>query len=313
LRGSSTRPLAEVDVAPAGDDELELWVRLRNAVDPQLPVEVAGVRRQREREPTANQLLARLDGEPVGAAVACEQGDLRGTDVAVAFFGVVVGHRRHGVGTALYRAVSDHARGIGKARLQVDLWEDERDGRGFLEPRGFVEVERFARVHLDLEGADVHDPAPPKGVELVTLAGHAHLAPSMYETAREAYADMPSADPIEVSFDDFHGWEVERPSLRADLSFLALAGGEVVGFGTVDMHGDAAFNSLTAVRRSWRHRGVATAVKAAQIRAAKEAGLTGLTTFSERRNVPMRTLNERLGYQALPDQLRLRGPLADGD
>src|SRR5262249_44387686 len=120
----------------------------------------------------------------------------------------------------------------------------------------------------------------------------------------------PSADPIEVSFEDFHGWEVERPSLRGDLSFLALAGGEVIGFGTIDMHGNAAFNSLTAVRRSWRHRGVASALKAAQIRAAKEAGATGLTTFSERRNVPMRTLNEKLGYEPLPDQVRLRGPLA---
>ncbi len=305
--------MAEVVVAPAGDDELELWVRLRNAVDPQLPVDVSGVRRQRDREPTAKQLLARLAGEPVGAAVAYEQGDLRGTDVAVAFFGVVAGHRRRGAGTALYRAVSDHARAIGKARLQVDLWEDELDGRRFLERRGFVEVERFARVRLDLARAVVPDAVPPEGVELVTLAGHTHLAPTMYETAREAYADMPSTDPIEVTFEDFQGWEVERPSLRADLSFLALADGEVVGFGTVDMHGDAAFNSLTAVRRSWRHRGVATAVKAEQIRAAKEAGLTGLTTFSERRNVAMRTLNEKLGYQALPDQLRLRGSLASSD
>jgi mycothiol synthase len=302
--------LADVAVASAGDDELELWAELRNEVDPQLPVDVEGVRRQREREPTVRHLLVRLDGEPVGAGVAYEQGDLRGTDVAVAFFGVVAGRRGRGAGTALYRAVSEHARAIGKARLQVDLWEDEHDGRRFLEPRGFVEVERFARVRLDLATAAVPDADPPTGVELVTLAGHADLAGSMYETALEAYADMPSTDPIEVSFEDFHAWEVERPSLRGDLSFLAVAGGAVVGFGTIDMHGDVAFNSLTAVRRAWRHRGVASAIKAAQIRAAKEAGLGGLTTFSERRNVPMRTLNERLGYAPLPDQLRLRGPLA---
>ena len=210
----------------------------------------------------------------------------------------------------LYRAVSEHARTIGKARLQVDLWEDEHDGLRFLARRGFVEVERFARVRLDLAQAVVPDAVPPAGVELVTLAGHRELAPSMYSTAREAYADMPSTDPIDVSFEDFRGWEVERPSLRSDLSFLALAGGEVIGFGTIDTHGDSAFNSLTAVRRSWRQHGVASAIKAAQIRAAKEAGLDGLTTFSERRNVPMRTLNTKLGYEPLPDQVRLRGPFA---
>ena len=301
--------MADVVVAPVGDDELELWVELRNAIDPQFPVDVEGVRR-RERDPTSQHLLVRVDGRPAGAGFAYEQGDLRGTDVAVAFFGVVAGQRRRGLGTALYRAVSEHARAIGKARLQVDVWEDEHDGLGFLQPRGFVEVERFARVRLDLGRVAVPDASPPAGVELVTLAGNTALAPSMYATAREAYADMPSADPIEVSFEDFRGWEVERPSLRGDLSFLALVDGEVIGFGTIDMHGDAAFNSLTAVRRSWRHRGVASAIKAAQIGAAKEAGLAGLTTFSERRNVPMRTLNEKLGYEPLPDQVRLRGPLA---
>ncbi len=302
--------MAELEIAAVEDGDVETWVELRNAVDPQLPVDGDGVRRMRRREPTARHLLARLNGEAIGAGVAYEQGDLRGTDVAVAFFGVVAPRRGQGAGTALYRAVSEHAEAIGKTRLQVDLWEDEHDGVRFLERRGFEEVERFARVRLDLAGADAPSDAPSAGVELVTLAGHTDLAESMYETALEAYADMPSTDPIEVSFEDFRGWEVERPSLRGDLSFLAVAGGEVIGFGTIDMHGDEGFNSLTAVRRAWRHRGVATAIKSAQIRAAKEAGLPSLTTFSERRNVPMRTLNEKLGYRSLPDQLRLRGPLA---
>jgi GNAT superfamily N-acetyltransferase len=87
----------------------------------------------------------------------------------------------------------------------------------------------------------------------------------------------------------------------------------VIGFGTVSVIGDGreGWNSLTAVRRAWRRRGVATAIKRAQIEAARRAGLEGLTTFSEMRNEPMRTLNERLGYRPLPSQLRLRGPLAD--
>jgi GNAT superfamily N-acetyltransferase len=255
-------------------------------------------------------VLASLDGEHVGVGVAAEQGDLRSADVAVAFLGVVPEHRRRGVGSALYRALSDHARGIGKGRLQVDLWEDEGDALRFLSHRGFEEVERFARVRLDLADADVPPAAPPPGVALVPLEGRRHLAGSMYETAVEAYADMPSTDPIEVSFDDFHDWEIDRPNLRADLSILAVVEGEVVGFGTVDFHGDQAFNSLTAVRRAWRRRGVASAIKRAQIEAARAAGVATLTTFSERRNVPMRTLNERLGYRPLPDQLRLRGPLA---
>ena len=301
--------MAEIRVEPLGDALIEQWVAIRNAVDPQLPVTADDVRRWRERENTVDHVLGYLGGDLVGAAWAQEQGDLRNTDVATAFFAVVADARRNGVGSALYRAVSEHARAIGKARLQVDLWDDEPDGLGFLGARGFEEVERFARVRLDLAAAGAVAARAPAGVELVTLQGNEHLARSMYATALEAYADMPSTDPIEVTFEDFRGWEVERPTLRPDLSFLALADGEVVGFGTIDLHGDEAWNSHTGVRRSWRRRGVATAIKRAQIEAAKAAGLRTLTTFSEMRNIPMRALNEQLGYLPLPDQVRLRGPL----
>jgi GNAT superfamily N-acetyltransferase len=302
--------LPELAVVAVDDAEVGLWVQLRNAVEPQFPATADGVRLHRRHEPTARHVLALVDGDAVGVGVASEQGDLRSTDVAVAFFGVLRQYRRRGVGSALYRALSEHARTIGKARLQIDLWEDEHDGRVYLERRGFVEVERFARVRLELPDAVVPAAMAPPGVELVPLAGHTHLARSMYETALEAYGDMPSTDPIESTFEDFRGREIERPDVRADLSILALAEGEVIGFGTIDMHGDEGFNSLTAVRRSWRRRGVASAIKRAQIEAATAAGLTSLTTFSEKRNIPMRTLNERLGYRPLPDQLRLRGPLA---
>jgi mycothiol synthase len=309
-RASSAAPLSEIAVVPLEDGDVELWAELRNVVDPQIAATAEGVRRHRQHEPTAGYFLARFGEEAAGVGVAAEQGDLRSTDVAVAFFGVVPEQRRKGIGSALYRELSEHARSIGKGRLQVDLWEDEHEARGFLDRRGFAEVERFARVRLELADARIPPTADHPGIHLVPLEGHTHLAGSMYETAVEAYTDMPSADPIETTFEEFHDREVERPGLRGDLSILAVVEDEVVGFGTIDVHGDEAFNSLTAVRRAWRRRGVASAIKRAQIQAAKAAGVTSLTTFSEKRNIPMRTLNEKLGYRPLPDQLRLRGPLA---
>jgi GNAT superfamily N-acetyltransferase len=304
--------LADVSVRRLSADDVDLWVELRNAVDPQLPVTSEGVRRWLEDERTAEHVLGSLDGEDVGAAFCQEQGDLRHTDVAGAFFGVLPGSRRQGVGSALYAAVSDHARRLGKARLQVDLWEDEHDGLRFLEPRGFGEVERFARVRLELDDARLPDTLGPAEVEVVPMEQCLDLAPQLFEVAREAAADMPSADPIEFSYEDWYGWEIRRETLRHDLGRVALAGGEPIGFGSISVIGDSdhGWNSITAVRRSWRRCGVATAIKRAQIEAARAAGLTSLTTFSEKRNIPMRTLNERLGYRPLPDQLRLRGPLA---
>ena len=79
--------------------------------------------------------------------------------------------------------------------------------------------------------------------------------------------------------------------------------------GAVPASNDAE-NVMTAVKRTWRRRGVASALKAAQVAAAKAAGFSGIVTLNETRNEPMRRLNERLGYQAKPAQLRMRGPLA---
>ncbi len=295
-----------------GADDVELWVRVHNEVDRQLPVTAEGVRHGRRHASTLTHFLCRLGGEPVGAASCLEQGDLRSTDVAVAFFGVLRKSRRNGGGQALYKAVSNHARSIGKARLQCDLWEDEADGMAFLERRGFVESERFARVRLDLTRVRLPESAPPQGVEVVPFEQCLHLALGLFKVGREGADDMPSADPIEFGYEEWKMWEIERESLRHDIGQVALVDGEPVGFGTIAVSGDSdeGWNEHTAVLRAWRRRGIAMAIKLAQIRAAQAAGLRGLTTFSEVRNVPMRALNEQLGYRPLPDQVRLRGPLA---
>jgi GNAT superfamily N-acetyltransferase len=60
-----------------------------------------------------------------------------------------------------------------------------------------------------------------------------------------------------------------------------------------------------------RRQGVATALKAAQIEAARRAGFSRLLTSNEERNLPMRRLNQKLGYRADPARstVVMRGPL----
>ena len=68
---------------------------------------------------------------------------------------------------------------------------------------------------------------------------------------------------------------------------------------------------MTGVKRAWRGRGVAGALKRAQIAWAKEQGYERLSTTNELRNEPIRRLNERLGYREAPGHIVVRGPLAD--
>jgi GNAT superfamily N-acetyltransferase len=136
----------------------------------------------------------------------------------------------------------------------------------------------------------------------------------MYEVALDAERDIPGYV-ADRTFEAFRAQDVDRPSVKSGLTFVAPAGDDVVGYAVLHAHGHGhghgAQHGLTAVKRAWRRRGVATALKRSQIAAAKDAGFARLVTESENRNVPMRTLNEKLGFRPEPSlsTALLRGPL----
>jgi len=98
---------------------------------------------------------------------------------------------------------------------------------------------------------------------------------------------------------------------RPDATFVALAGAEVIGYSKFSLTAarpNSAFHDLTAVKRAWRGRGIAGALKATQIRWAKEHGFEELRTTNEERNEPIRRLNARLGYRPAPGVIYVEGP-----
>ena len=100
---------------------------------------------------------------------------------------------------------------------------------------------------------------------------------------------------------------------RPDATFVALAGDEVVGYAKFHLSSarpGVAVHDLTGVKRSWRGRGIARALKAAQIAWAMREGYERLETANELRNAPIRKLNTEFGYRPIPGRALLRGPLA---
>ena len=94
---------------------------------------------------------------------------------------------------------------------------------------------------------------------------------------------------------------------------VALSGGDVVGYTGLRRRGaisPIAENMLTAVRRHWRRRGIATALKREQIARARTAGIEQIFTTNDETNAGMRGVNARLGYRPAPTQIVVSGPLA---
>jgi GNAT superfamily N-acetyltransferase len=98
-----------------------------------------------------------------------------------------------------------------------------------------------------------------------------------------------------------------------DLSFVALDRDRVVGYAIIQQHKQGTGeHSMTGVARSYRGRGIALALKEAQIAAAKAAGYETLRTQNDLGNAPMRRVNEKLGYVRKFEWIHLGGPLLEG-
>ena len=109
-------------------------------------------------------------------------------------------------------------------------------------------------------------------MRIVSRAEQPDAVEAMYEVACEAEPDIPGGAPVRA-YDVWRATEIDRPSLEPELTFLALAGDEVVGYAILDSLRGEAWHRLTAVKRAWRGRGIATALKRAQIDASKGEGI----------------------------------------
>jgi GNAT superfamily N-acetyltransferase len=303
----------EIDVRRAADraDE-ELSLELFNAVWPQHAVTMAEVDSFKRAALAHADHIARFDGEPAGSGFVAILPQR--PSVGSALLTVLAERRRRGVGTALYRELSRWCAAQGVETIEAMVEADDEESLGYARRRGFIEVERYPKRVLKLGDLVAPTVAPPSGVEIVSWADRPEVARGIYAVAVEVYADVPGGeDEVMEPFEDWLAHDMQGSSDRPDATFVALAGDEVVGyakFSVTAAQPTVAFHDMTGVKRPWRGRGVAGALKRAQIGWAKANGYERLETGNEVRNEPIRRLNVSLGYRETPGRVLMRGPLA---
>jgi GNAT superfamily N-acetyltransferase len=287
------------------DADLEDMIGVQALVRPDWQPKLENLRHNLEANPDLRYFVGRLGDEPVACGFVEPWGDFSQGDVAV-----VPARRGGGIGSALFAEISARARGLGRTEIQGEVQESDAESRAFFEHRGFVPVGGEKAVVLELEGIDPPEVWPPDGVRIVTRAEVPDRLDEMYALATQADEDIPGSAGVQ-SYERWRATDIDRPNTPPELCFLALAGDEVIGYAVLQESGDRAFHGLTVTRRDWRRRGVATALKHAEITAAKRAGFKRLLTESEQRNEPMRRLNEKLGFVPAPEwsTVVMRGPL----
>ena len=256
--------------------------------------------------------LAVLDRSVAGSAVAVVSAQR--PDRVFTLVTVLRQHRRRGVGSALYEAVSAWTVGRGLRELEAPVLDNDSASLAFGESRGFVEERRELGVVLHLSGIDPPPVEPPDGVQIVTWAQRPELTRGLYEVACEALPDIPGSEDDAVEpFEDWLAHEMQGSGDRPDATFVAVAGDEVVGYAKFSLTAaqpTTAHHDLSGVKRAWRGRGIARALKAAQINWALVNGYRELRTRNEQRNEPIRRLNAQFGYQPDIGRIYLVGPVA---
>jgi GNAT superfamily N-acetyltransferase len=291
-----------IEVRPVGSDaDYAAWRRVRMVVLPY------------ERVPTTDELraragggqryfLAELDGVPAGSGVVGK------SDLAASAFvapRVLPPYRRRGVGSALLRVLAREAGAMGFTVAGASV--DDRGSVVFAERFGFREVDR--QVEQVRAIGDEQPPAVPPGVTVLPVSARPELWGLVYETVgAQAFQDVATISGLEVSREQWDRDWISDP----DAMFVALAGDEVIGCAGLLPDPDQphrAEHALTAVRRDWRKRGVASALKRTTLFWAAEHGFTEVYTWTQRGNDDMRTLNTHLGYVTRTESISVRADL----
>jgi mycothiol synthase len=282
--------------------DLEAWAGLKSAVVPNEPVTPEQL--AASDEPGRLLLLAELDGALAGCGIPAPSSFGNRAFIAAR---VLPHHRRRGVGSELVHALVEHARSLGRDGVNAFVDAGEEDSIAFARGLGLEEVdyqlEQCRRV------GDEPAPVLPSGIDLESLeARRPELLMEAWPVAQQGYEDMPLPGEVDYPLATWLRDEAGRPGG----SFVAREAGEIVGYAGLCEHANGsatAEHGLTVVRRDRRGRGIARALKLAQLHWASRNGVVELVTWTQRGNEAMQALNASLGYENRSRVLTMQGPL----
>ena len=301
-----------LEIRPFRPDDYPALVEIFNAIDPENLQTVAEMRHHdehREADKVFARLVAKQDGRIVGCADYSHFSE--GFHPRKFSLGVSVhpDFQRQGVGSALYDAAMAGLNTYDPLRIRTGTREDRVASVRFLEKRGFVEVMRGWESWLDVAA---FDPAPFAGAEdhvvesriqLTTIAelqADPAWPEKFYEMMTDIERDVPSPEPYSPpTFEHFRSSLSENPNFLPEGNFIALDGETWVAMSALwrSEAADHLWVGLTGVRRDYRRRGIALALKLRSIAFARERGAPTLRTYNESNNRGMLSINEQLGFR----------------
>jgi len=229
---------------------------------------------------------------------------------------VIPSQREKGVGRELLMQAEELCRRVGAICFKSQVRDDQPGSIAASERFGYrVEQHEFESAMNPQD----FDETPFAGIiEKVEAEGIRFLPFSQTDGSEEARrmlhsinvlvsADVPGTAPgFDWPYEHFCRTVFEAKWFRPEGQIMAMDGDEPVGLGAIGEIGPGCFyNMITGVRREYRGRGIATALKALTLRVAKNLGGTEICANNDSKNLPMLAVNRKAGYVERPGLLKL--------
>ncbi len=219
-----------------------------------------------------------------------------------------------GVGHLLLDRLMDDLTEAKAITVSCRQYASEIELVNLLESRGFEETSRVLDLRLNLATASVPQLPEPEGISISTFAEERVRDPrcveKLYELTTLLSEDAPgrgSFAPPAYNAREALMW-LEMKYVLPDALFIAKRGEEYVGVSDVSLFEampGALTQGFTGVKRGYRRRGLATALKAAGIIYAQSNGYQIIQTFNKPEQSAIRALNEKLGFEVMFENVTL--------
>lgn len=210
--------------------------------------------------------------------------------------------RNQGVGEMLLSFIVNWAKEQ-QASEMTSIVMDWIDGSlAFVQKRGFVLDAHVYELTLALEQFDVTKYKENLGdrIKFTTLADiqSDEAIKKLYELFKETSKDNPGQYGNVAPFEEWIKEFLPENLYREDWIFIAMDGEEFVGLTQLLKTDDrgVVYTNYTGVKETYRHRGIAKALKVLAIKAAKAEGVHTITTDAEEKNQPMQQMNRSFGF-----------------
>jgi ribosomal protein S18 acetylase RimI-like enzyme len=219
--------------------------------------------------------------------------------------------QRHGFGKQLFNHMMQHLEQYKPVSVLAETQENKPQSLKFLEVRGFVEVMHVWESRLQVSNFDfapyvgLEAQLQCEGIELHSIASlelDSQMPNKFFDVFRETRLDIPRSEPTsDINFEQFLNWTFRHPHFVVAANFVAVR--DDVYLGMTALHrtsGEDWTIGLTGVRRTFRGRKIALALKVKALEYAVQHKIPQIITWNASNNTAILELNTQLGFVRQP-------------